>query len=930
MVAGRKHTHPGPTSTLAALADDLARMAHEVRGVVLEILRDDGAGGTLREPFERWRGTLRGGEGAEGASGAMGSAGRADEDGADFADGYAQTVVYSLFAARAANPNAARFTRFDAAGLVSGLPPFLRGLFDGLISPHLDVRLARLLDACALVLEHADLAAVIPDADWAEPPAVTTLHFTFYDWFLAAYCPGLRGRRGVYSTPAPVVSYLVRSVDWVLRTQFDGRAGLASEGVMVLDPATGTAPFLCAVVRHVCETLMAMGMGGDRLGQRDGADRLLPQLSGFEVLPTPYVAAHLNLGLLRHQCGVTLGSHAPWNLFLVNALADEAAVRQVLSAAGAFAGAGTEAGGAGGGPVLVVMGNPPYSYQSANGCQGSWIGRLVRDYYAVDGRPLGERNPKGLQDDYVKFFRLAQWLIHQVGAGILAYVCNHSYLDNPTFRGMRWSLLQTFDLIFILNLHGHCMKKEHAPGGLPDENVFDIQQGVAIGLFVKRPERSERSEPSGHSEASQAVVRYADLWGSRDAKFAALREQDVRTTAWQTLTPSAPWYLLVPHDTSRRAEYEQGWKVTEVFPVHGVGLMTGRDALTVWGSDEEVWRMVGAFAAASVEEARAAYALGKDTQEWQVARAQRDVLASGPHPSGLTRLLYRPFDVRYTYYTGRPGGFHSRPRTRVMRHMRHRANLGLVTVRQVAEGSFSHVFVTDTLVECRVMLSNKGYGYLFPLYLYPSPPGPERRPNLSPAFVRDLEERLGLGFVPDGKGDLRTTVGPEDIFHFLYAVLHRAAYRERYAAFLAIDFPRVPLTSNRALFASLAEVGAALVDLHLLRVGGGSGAALWPGPVGPEGEAYRVGDGPIEMVRYDERQGRVLVGRERYVAGVEPETWAMQVGGYQPLAKWLKDRRGQTLGSSEVAHYLRMVVALRETRRLVGEIEALVGAWPMA
>jgi predicted helicase len=860
---------------------------------------------------------------------------------------YAQTVIYGLFAARAAVPSASRFTRPGAAGVMPDLPPLLRGLFEEIASPHLDVRLARVLDECSRVLAHTDLAVIFPpDAEGrCQAESAVAPLFHFYDRFLAAYHPALRDQRGVYATPEPVVSYLVRSVDHVLREWPGCPAGLADERAIIVDPATGTAPFLCAVVQHVCEAEARRVVRTRNL--REVVAGLLPRLVGFEVLVAPYAAAHLNLGLLlRHyqeQEGGGAGSHESLNISLVNALADEAAMGDVLAVAGFSAEAGR--GSAEGQPVLVVLGNPPYSYQSAGGPGDTWMGTLIRDYYTVDGKPLGERNPKGLQDDYVKFFRLAQWLINQAGAGVLAYVCNHSYLDNPTFRGMRQQLLREFDAMFILNLHGHSKRKEHAPGGLPDENVFDIRQGVAIGLFVKQARDSR--DGAGTSDAS---VWYADLWGSRSTKFATLREQDVQTTPWQALTPSAPWYLLMPHDTSRQAEYGEGWKVTDLLPVHRAGLMTARDALTVWGSHAETWHTVCAFAAASPEAARTGWSLGKDTQEWQVMAAQEDVRASGPHPSRLTPLLYRPFDVRSTYYTGRPAGFHSRPRASVMQHMHGRVNLGLVTVRQVAEGAFTHLFVTDTLVECRVMLSNKGYGYLFPLYLYPPAPAPapaptpapapaltqERRPNLSPAFMRDLEERLGLGFVPDGRGDLRRTVGPEDVFHYLYALLHSATYRQRYAAFLTIDFPRVFLTRDWGLFAALAEVGAALVDLHLLRVEGGThgvggkgGAAILTCPEQEGVGSHRVGEGAITMVRYDGQRRRVLVGEERYVSGVEPETWEVEVGGYQPLAKWLKDRKGQTLQPEEVRHYLRMVIALRETRRLVGEIETLVSSWPV-
>jgi predicted helicase len=572
---------------------------------------------------------------------------------------------------------------------------------------------------------------------------------------------------------------------------------------------------------------------------------------------------------------------------------------------------------------MVVLGNPPYSYDSIN--TGKWIGNLVRDYYLVEGSPLGERNPKGLQDDYVKFLRFGQWRISQTGEGILAFISNNGYLDNPTFRGMRESLLQAFDAIYIVNLHGNSRRKERTPDGTPDDNVFDIQQGVAIGIFVKTSQQ--------HNEHKPATLSYTELWGRRKEKYTQLLEQDVTKTTWQILQPETPWYLFVPHNMDKQAEYEQGWKVTELFVVHSLGIATARDDFTVHWTPQELAQTIKQFASLSEDEARMQYDLGNDTSDWKVAFAQADVQTNKANPTANAILAYRPFDQRYTFYTGKSRGFLCRPRSDVMNQLHQQENIAFCCVRRSRDNTTSNFYITTNITD-KSILSPLDNANVFPLYLYPNGhTHPSlfnhengRRPNFSAAFITEVEEQLGLAFIPDGNGDLATTVGPEDIFHYLYAVLHNPHYRSRYADFLKIDFPHVPITNDLPLFKKLAGYGATLVDLHLLRlpgsmgIGGAGGAAVLENPADQGVTQHGVTTTPIERVHYDERSQQVTLGNGRYFAGIEPATWAMQVGGYQPLHKWLKDRKGRVLAFAEALHYMRMVVALRETRRVMGEI----------
>ncbi len=879
------------------LAQHLAHTAHALVEVITTILNGEGQRGVLYTQFVAFRQTLL-----------------PALSPAEFADMYAQTLVYGLFAARVTTPDTSSFTRYT---LTQALPtiPLLQHFFSYVTSPELDTRLAHILDDCARLLERTDMAAVLQDFGKPTKQEDPVVHF--YETFLAAYAPKTREMRGVYYTPEPVVSYMVRSVDHLLQTHLHKPLGLADGETMILDPSTGTATFLHAVVQHIFTTLAGMGM--ERTWNQYVPDKLLPRLFGFELLMAPYTIAHLKLSMLLQQLGYQFGSSERLGIYLTNALSDAPSGQQPLPFAQFIAEEGKAADAVKHTkPVMVVLGNPPYSYESVN--TGEWIGTLVRDYYTVDGEPLGERNPKGLQDDYVKFLRFGQYRITQTGEGILAFISNHGYLDNPTFRGMRQSLLHSFDTIYIVNLHGNKRQKEHAPDGTPDENVFDIQQGVAIGMFVK----------TGKGNVP-ATVYYADLWGKRDAKYAALMTQDVTSTDWQTVEPTSPWYLFVPQNTALLPEYERGWKVTTTFLMYSAGIITARDSLAIQRDKQTMWEVITTFANTATEKAHQLFKLPADTRDWKVHLAQADVHQSGPCKNYLRPITYRPFDNRWSYYTGKERGIQSRPRKAVMQHMHE--NIGLITVRQVAEGVFTHAFVTEHLVECRVTLSNKGYGHLFPLYIYPNDDN-GRRPNLAAAFITSIEQRLGLTFIPDGTGDLTTTVGTEAVFHYTYALLHTPTYRSRYAEFLKIDFPRIPLTSDTTLFTTLAQYGATLVDLHLLRlpgsggVGGAGGCALLVKPNEYGVTQHDVTLGTVEQVTYDAQRGQVMLGGGRYFGGITAAVWEMQIGGYQPLYKWLKDRKGHTLSFDDTLHYMRMVVALGETQRIMGELDA-VGALPL-
>ncbi|MCA8938511.1 MAG: DNA methyltransferase, partial [Planctomycetes bacterium] len=602
-------------------------------------------------------------------------------------------------------------------------------------------------------------------------------------------------------------------------------------------------------------------------------------------------------------------------------------------------------------PIMVVLGNPPYSGHSAN--QGKWMHHLLRgkdiyddakteSYFEIGGKKLEEKNPKWLNDDYVKFIRFAQWRIEKTGHGVLAFITNNGYFDNPTFRGMRESLLKTFDDIYVLDLHGSSKKKEKAPDGGKDENVFDIQQGVGIGIFV-------RKQGADHSKPAQ--VRHADLYGKREVrntegelkggKYHWLERNSVGSTKWSKPKPEAPYLLFKPVNRTLAKEYQGFHSLSEAMPVNSVGIVTARDSLTIHFDRESLWETIKRFTRMEAESARTEFALGADVRDWKVSWAQEDLIESGLQQNKTQAILYRPFDIRTTYYSGKSRGFHCYPRAEVMQHMLKGENLGLMFCRQVVSAEWCHCVVTRSISDDS-LVSNKTRerGYLAPLYIYPN--GKEhanlfehdngRRPNFSGDFVALLQSRLkGINFVPDEAQAGPRKYTPRDVFNYLYGVLHAPSYRERYEEFLAIDFPRVPITSKVKLFRRLAELGSRLTLLHTMEEHGKK--AYWPA-----GLSFQEGDlNLIEKVTFrrgpTRDAGRVYINASQFFEGVPEAVWDFHIGGYRVAEKWLKDRKGRTISSDDHAHYRSTIAALRETVDLMAALDDAIdaeGGWPKA
>ena len=541
---------------------------------------------------------------------------------------------------------------------------------------------------------------------------------------------------------------------------------------------------------------------------------------------------------------------------------------------------------------MVVMGNPPYSGISQN--NGKWISDLVADYKTEPGgkEKLKERK-HWLNDDYVKFIRLAQDYVERRGEGVLAYINNHGLLDNPTFRGMRWQLLDCFDEIYVLNLHGNSMKHEKAPNGGKDENVFSITVGTAINIFVKTGKKKK---------GELAKVHYADLWGTRKDKFAYLESKSLATVGFTTVTPTAPYYLLVPQNEAGSDQYQSGFGIDALLPINSTAVLTMGDSFAVAHTQDELKERISDINGKGYKEAelKAKYGLGKNYASFVLGNLPID------SSSNIVRYSYRPFDDRWVCFTPKTVWRQRKP---VMQHIHQHDNIALVVCKHLATNDWNLVGVADCLVDdCFVSSRTKERGYVFPLYLYQDTLGNvEKVAN----FDKDV-----FGRIADG---LKRKPSPEELFDYIYAVLHTPEYRERYREFLKVDFPRIPYPANAAVFKKLAKIGGELRETHLLKAK----------PTASERNRIanfpKGGGNAVEDVRF--ANGKVYINDEQYFDHVPEEAWGMFIGGYQPAQKWLKDRKGRVLSNEDTDHYQEIVFALVRTRALMQKLSTLSKEW---
>ena len=833
---------------------------------------------------------------------------------ADFADMYAQTLAYGLFAARCTLSDATNFSRHTAAESLPRSNPFLIQLFHHIAIPTLEKNVTYILDDIATLLRN------VP-TEMLRTAFVTGNHFEdpiihFYETFLAEYDPQRRVDRGVYYTPPQVISYIVKSVDSLLRTELNRPDGLADDSMFILDPATGTGGFLLTVLNHIRESVIET-YGTGEWTQYINA-QLVERILGFELLVAPYTIAHLKLRLFLQAQGWRTDERL--RIYLTNTLEQSEEMQQPLPLAEFVTDEANAAHSVKQDERLaVILGNPPYQRSSANPSRDTdgnlnFIGHLMEDYRSVDGALMAEPNLQALQGDYVKFVRWAQWCIDRNGEGIIGYIVNNGFLYGIIFRGMRQSLMNSFNTIYCFNLHGSSRIGEIIPDGETDENIFDIQQGTAILLCVKEPEN-----------VAPAKIYYADLWGSRVEKYTTLSQTDVQTTTWTELIPNPPFYHFVPRHDQHIEEYEVGWELTDIFQASSIGIITARDRLTIHSTPEAVRATVTDFVSLSEAEARQHYRLPRDRRDWQIHLAQEDLRNHRDAEQHIVPINYRPFDTRYTYYTGQSRGFHCMPRPAIMSHLLMGENLALCTHRIIRGATtWQHIFVTNKITDGNCVSNRDGPTHVFPLYLYPDPEElelvTERSPNFKSAFLTTLSEALALPRLEPF--NLPEGVSPEEILAYIYAVLYSPIYRERYYDFLKYDFPRIPLPRDIEHFRTLAVLGQRLIDSHLLKDVSRSEVAPTRTPISAVHRFEGDGDGIVSQVRYVD--GQVRINSSQYFTDVPVEVWEYEIGAYQVCEKWLKDRRGEALNHAKVRQYRAILVSVAETLRIMPEIDGIL------
>lgn len=820
----------------------------------------------------------------------------------EFADIYAETIAYGMFAARLHDKTLETFSRSEALELLPKSNPFLRSLFGYIAGPDLDERIKWIIDDLANVFQAANVKKLMEGFGKLTGRNDPFLHF--YETFLSAYNPTKRKARGVWYTPEPVVNFIVRAVDSVLQTEFGLVDGLADTSkvtidwdtgqtdrkgkrvtihkevhrVQILDPATGTGTFLAEVIKQIAPKVkgVAEGMWSQYI-ERD----LIPRLHGFELLMASYAMCHMKLDMILNELGYHPTSAPPrLSVYLTNSLEEGEPANQTLPFAQWLSNEVKQANTIKRDmPIMCVIGNPPYSVSSQN--KGGWITSLVDDYKSG----LTEKKTN-LDDDYIKFLKYAQYLIDKSGEGIVGMITNNSFIDGITHRRMRESLLSSFSSIYILNLHGSAVREERTPDGGKDENVFDIMQGVSISIFVKKRGRSGRGD-----------VFYSDLYGKRQEKYDALWLRTLSPGSFSKLNPSEPTYFFAPKDFSSEAEYKKGFSVRELMPLSNSGIKTDRDSLFIDFDKGPLSQRIEKLLSGHFESDFEKKFNVKNSSSYKIKERIKDKTFDSRL---IKRTHFRPFDFMYIYYDPQ---IISRSAQSTSQHLDRDGNIALLVPRQAQKG-FHHVLVSDALVDVN-LLSNAGMfgaGYTFPLYILPSEQDLDKTRRLN--FDAKLYKKLqGLAIHDDGAPD------ELQVFDYIYGVLHCPAYRERYAEFLKIDFPRIPWPATPAEFWDVSAKGTQLRRLHLM-----DPAAIGATPYPFMGD----GDSVVDKPRHE--GGKVWINKTQYFDAASDVPWDFYIGGYQPAQKWLKDRKGRVLSFEDVKHYQRILKVLSETDRIMQTI----------
>jgi len=824
----------------------------------------------------------------------------------NFADIYAQTITYGLFLAFLNCDDSKLLNERTAYDYLPQSYSLVKELFHEL--EQFPQSILWIIDEIISILKCVELKTLLQKMSYGKGQQKTFVdpYIYFYENFLSHYDKRLKKIQGVFYTPTPIVSFIVSSVSRLLRDKFAIYDGFINNQVTVLDFACGTGTFLVDVFRNAIQD--AEKLGDSSAIQKELNDHTLNNFYGFELMVAPYVVAHLKISQFLKENNCPIAANRRLNIFLTNTLntteLDQFPLLPTLTLEGKLANAVKKQ------PILVILGNPPYNNKSSN--INEWILNLISDYKPIDERKLN------LNDDYIKFIRFAHWKMQNVEQGIVGIITNNSFLSGITHRKMRGMLRDDFSEIYILNLHGNSRIGETCPDGSIDKNVFEIQQGVAISIFVKGKQHSDKAK----------VFSY-DLYGLKANKYKILEENDVsmvkselpiddfnqkfKSTRWGRNRFKDDLNFFVIKDSRNILEYGNFWGITEVFKLYNSGIETKRDKLTIQLTKEKLGQILHDFKRLGNDEIRAKYNLPPDGRDWSIELARKNLAQTDYSEANFQQIHYRPFDIRWTYFTNKSKGFLAYPRYSTMVNYTADKNYGLTFSRQVVCDTWQHIFVTSQMLErCLVSIKTRECTYTAPLYIYrsdeiqPRLPGHEdewRTPNFHDEFTQFINSQYD--FKPS----------PEQIIGYMYAVLNSPTYRKKYDDFLKIDFPRIPFANSTDTFRKLSTIGQELIEHHLIQ-------KSYPDNIcqlGGMGTNYKV-----EKVSYS--NNKVYINKDRYFSPIIMDIWGFHIGSYPILTQYLKEKH-KNHADVDVKQFVQIANIVNNTIKIMAEIDGLTRQW---
>ncbi|WKC58388.1 type ISP restriction/modification enzyme [Borrelia sp. P9F1] len=834
----------------------------------------------------------------------------------EFSDSIAQTITYGLFLAKLNNANDLKINFDDIEKLIPKnfrvIKDIFRLMYDITKSKEYTgikwilnklINIVNNIDTKAIFEQFSFTKNKVSEVAYAKDP-----YLYFYEDFLIKYDSNLRKSKGVYYTPHSIVNFIVNSLNKVLKLGFNLENGLANrEEVTVLDFATGTGTFLLEVIKCILREIPK-----ETGKQRDYINNhILQNTYGFECLMAPYAVAHLKLfQYLKEVCNFEFkNEELRLKIALTNTLEPPSSgikndIRWLFPAINEENKLSNEIKNK---PILVMLGNPPYNSGSKN--NNNYILDLIKVYKKFDFNASSkEISIQALNDDYVKFIRFAEHNIENSNKGLLGIITNNGYLDNITFRGMRYHLLKTFDKIYILNLHGNSRKREKNYDGNPDENVFNIQVGVSIGIFIKY---------NGCKKNELASVYYKSIKGTRLQKYESLNDNDVFSINFEKLDIREPYYLFVKKNYDNEAIYNKGISLKEIFNRLNVGITTSKDRIAIGFTQKELLAKLNDLACLNEKDARSKYNLNKDSVNWSLPIIQKFLKFTDIDAKYVKKITYRPFDNRYVYYT-ESKGLISRPSYEIMKHMLNiDHNIGLLSSRCLSNSNFNHTFVSSSIM-AKGSISNKiSACYLFPLFIT------EEQKSLK----CEKKENESLEKIENFKISFRNYIDikypkkfePHTILEYIYAILNSNIYRTKFADFLEIDFPKIIFVNDLASFEKLIRLGNKLINTHLLKNNNSLNKNI-----GVHISNNNNENNIIEKIYYCKTSKEIIYNNNNKFINVPFEVYEFTIGSYQVLRNYINCRKGRELSLDEIEHLERVIKVVHHTIAIQDQIDLII------